>query len=194
MITSSDACRCRYTGQVMAEARYVFPSSVEGIIKGLGPLATPALKAHLRQHGLDVDKVPPAIPVESWSPQLERIAVFTWPRESAEEAMRLLGLSFIRGWRKTALGAAASAVLRLVGPSRTLTRLDRAFRTSDNFTKANTELIGLNEALVSINEVHGYPSFWVGVLEGGLELLGRDGSVVVDEVSLPTARLRVKWV
>ncbi len=178
----------------MAEARYVFPSSVEGIIKGLGPLATPELKAHLSKHGIDVDKVPPAIPIETWSPQLERIAVFAWPKESPEEAMRLLGLSFIRGWRKTTLGAAASAVLRLVGPSRTLTRLDRAFRTSDNFTKATTELLGPNEALVSINEVHRFPSFWVGILEGGLELLGREGTVVVDEVSLPGARLRVKWV
>lgn len=177
----------------MTEKRYVFPSSVDGVLKGLGPLATPAFKAHLKGHGLDFDKVPPAIPLEEWQPQLVRIAKFAWPQETTEEAMRQLGLSFIRGWKNTAIGAAASAVLRLIGPARTLTRLDRAFRTSDNFTKAVTELVGSNEALISINEVHGYPSFWVGILEGGLELLGRQGSVTVDQVTLPGARLRVKW-
>jgi uncharacterized protein (TIGR02265 family) len=80
-----------------------------------------------------------------------------------------------------------------VGPARTLTRLDRAFRTSDDFTKAETELISSNEALISINEVHGYPSFWTGILQGGLEMLGRTGTVEVDQVKLPGARLRVKW-
>lgn len=175
------------------EQRYVFPSSVDGILKGLGPLATAELKAHLKANGLDVEKVPPAIPLETWSPQLLRIAKFAWPKESSEEAMRLLGLSFVRGWKNTAIGGAASAVLRLIGPARTLTRLDRAFRTSDNFTQAITELLSAHEALISINEVHGYPSFWVGVLQGGLELLGRKGSVVVDHVALPGARLRVTW-
>jgi uncharacterized protein (TIGR02265 family) len=177
----------------MTEKRYVFPSSADGVLKGLGPFATPAFKAHLKAHGLDFDKVPPAIPLEEWQPQLVRIATFAWPKETTAEAMRLLGLSFVRGWKNTAIGAAASAVLRLIGPARTLTRLDRAFRTSDNFTKAETELISSNEALISINEVHGYPSFWTGILQGGLEMLGRTGTVEVDQVSLPGARLRVKW-
>jgi uncharacterized protein (TIGR02265 family) len=177
----------------MVERRLVFPSSVDGILKGLGPLATPALKAHLKQHGLDVDRLPPAIPMETWSPYLVRIATFAWPNATRDEALRLLGLHFIRGWKSTAMGAAASALLKLVGPARTLTRLDRAFRTSDNFSHATTELVSPTEALVEINEVQGCPTYWVGIVEGGLEVLGRVGTVVIDSEVPPGAKLRVKW-
>lgn len=177
----------------MAEARYIFPSSVDGMLKGLGPLATPELKAHLKQHGLDVDNVPPAIPVELWSPHLERTARFAWPNETRDEALRLLGLHFIRGWKNTAMGAAVSGLLRLIGPARTLSRLDRAFRTSDNFTHSKTELLGSNEALISINEVQGFPTYWVGIIQGGLEVLGREGTVTIDKAELPGITMRVIW-
>ncbi len=178
----------------MSEGRYVFPSSVDGMLKGLGPLATPALKAHLKAHGLDVEKLPPAIPVAQWSPHLRQAATFAWPDVGEAEALRLLGLHFIRGWKNTTMGSAASAVLRLIGPARTLTRLDRAFRTSDNFTHAVTELVGSNEALISINEVQGFPTYWIGIIQGGLEVLGREGTVVLHQVALPGATLRVTWV
>jgi uncharacterized protein (TIGR02265 family) len=87
----------------------------------------------------------------------------------------------------------ASALLRLVGPQRTLTRLDRAFRTSDNFTHAVTQVLDQHSALISINEVQGFPTYWVGILEGGLEVLGREGTVTLEKVEPPGATLRVKW-
>ena len=177
----------------MSEERFVFPSSVEGMLKGLGERATPELKAHLKGKGLDVDNVPPAFPVAEWTPHLRTTAVFAWPDVPEEEALRLLGLHFIRGWQNTALGAAASVMLRVLGPARTLTRLDRAFRTSDNFTRATTELVGSHEALISINEVQGYPTYWVGILQGGLEVLHRKGSVDLHAVTPPGATLRVRW-
>lgn len=177
----------------MSEERFVFPSSVEGMLKGLGPLATPKLKAHLKAHGLDVEDLPPAFPVAEWSPHLQRAATFAWPDVTEAEALRLLGLHFIRGWQHTALGAAASVMLRVLGPARTLPRLDRAFRTSDNFSRATTTLVNANEALVTINEVQGYPTYWVGILQGGLEVLHRQGEVTLHRVALPEATLRVRW-
>lgn len=177
----------------MAERRLVFPSSLDGILKGLGPLATPALKAQIKANGLDPDHLPPAVPVEQWSPFLPLIATLAWPNEPRDEALRLLGLHFIRGWKSTAMGAAASALLKLVGPARTLTRLDRAFRTADNFSHAVTELMSPTEALVSINEVQGCPTYWVGILQGGLEVLGRVGTVEIADPTPPGAKLRIRW-
>lgn len=178
----------------MVEQRYIFPAAVEGMLIGLGDRATPAFKAHLKKKGLDVMNVPPAIPMESWAPYLHAAAVFTWPEQPEEEALRLLGLHFIRGWKNTVMGSATSVMLRLLGPQRTLTRLDRAFRTSDNFTRAVTELVGANEALVTINEVHGFPTYWIGVLQGGLEVLGKEGTVTLHAVTLPSATLKLTWV
>lgn len=176
----------------MAE-RFIFPAAAEGMLKGMGPRATPEFKAHMKKHGLDFDHIPPAIPLSTWTPFMKAAAVFTWPHESVDEAMRLLGLHFIRGWKNTAIGSATSMMLRVVGPRRTLTRLDRAFRTSDNFTHAVTELVGANEALVTINEVQGFPTYWIGILQGGLEVLGRQGTVTVHSANLPEATLRVTW-
>lgn len=177
----------------MSAERYVFPSSVDGLLKGLGPRATPELKQHLKARGLDVDKLPPAIPVATWSPHLIAIAVFTWPNVAQDEAMRLLGLNFIRGWKDTLMGSAVAALLRVVGPARTLARLDRAFRTSDNFTRAETTLLDANTALITVNEVQGVPTYWIGILQGGLEVLGREGEVTIERVTLPSATLRVTW-
>ncbi len=176
------------------QARLVFPSAIEGTLKGLGLAVTPALKARLLEElGLDVDRLPPAIPVSRWPPFLRLMASLATPGVPEPEAMRQLGLKFIRGWRTTAIGSAASAMLRVVGPTITLTRLDRAFRTSDNFTRAVTEFVGPTEALVTINEVHEWPTYFVGVLEGGLELLGRTGSVTIERATPPGATLRVTW-
>lgn len=177
----------------MSEERFVFPSSVEGMLKGLGDKATPELRAHLKAHGLDVEKLPPAFPVSEWTPHLRTTATFAWPDVPEDEAMRLLGLHFIRGWQNTALGSAVSMMLRVLGPARTLTRLDRAFRTSDNFTRATTELLGTNEALVSINEVQGSPTYWIGILQGGLEVLHRKGTVTLQQAAPPGATFRMLW-
>lgn len=177
----------------MPDERYIFPAAVEGMMKGLGKRATPELKAHLKSKGLDVEKPAPAIPVEEWTPFLLHAATFTWPELPDEEALRLLGLHFIRGWQSTTMGAAMSVMLRLLGPARTLTRLDRAFRTSDNFTRATTVLVSETEALVTISEVQGYPTYWVGILQGGLEVLNLEGEVTVHAVTLPSATLRMTW-
>lgn len=177
----------------MSQERYVFPSSVDGLLKGLGPLATPALKQHLKDTGLDVEHLPPAIPVEKWSPHLVSMALFSWPDQPRDEAIRLLGLNFIRGWKQTLMGSAVASLLRVVGPARTLPRLDRAFRTSDNFTRAETTLLDANTALITINEVQAVPTYWVGILQGGLEVLGREGEVSLERYEPPGATLRVTW-
>lgn len=176
----------------VTDARYIFPSAVEGILKGLGPRA-PDLKAHWKTTGLDADALPLAIPFAQWSSHLVSAAHFAWPQEPPEEALRLLGVHFIRGWQETLMGSAAAMMLRILGPARTLSRLDRAFRTSDNFTHAVTELVDRHRARISINEVQGVPHYWIGILQGGLELLGRDGTVTLEDSTPPGAVLFVEW-
>jgi uncharacterized protein (TIGR02265 family) len=178
----------------MPEERYVFPASAEGILLGLGERATPAFKAHMKKAGLDFDKLPPAFPFDVYTPYLRIAAVFAWPEVPEEEAMRLLGLHFVRGWQSTVMGSAMSVMLRLLGPQRTLTRLDRAFRTSNNFTRATTQLVGTNEALVTINEIQGSPEYYIGILQGGLEVIGKTGTVTLQDVSLPSGTFRMTWL
>jgi uncharacterized protein (TIGR02265 family) len=173
--------------------RVVFSSLIDGYMRGLGDRFTPALAAKLKATGLDVKKMPPAMPAAELPKYMYVIVDEVWPGVPRVEQLRLLGLEAIRGWSKGLLGSAACAMLRLIGPRRTLTRLDRAFSTTNNFNKATTELIGEKEALISVNDVQEMPSYWVGIFEAGLEILGLDGTVQVDSQQVPGATFRVKW-
>jgi uncharacterized protein (TIGR02265 family) len=174
--------------------RLVFPTSVEGLFKGLGPRVTPEVISELRRLGLDIEKLPPAIPVETWTPILQRLAVLVAPSgTSTAQAYHDLGYHYIVGWQRTLMGSAAATLLRVLGPARTLTRLDRAFRTSDNFSRAETVMVNATECLITINEVQGMPTYWQGVFEAGLVLLGLTGSVDIEEVTPPGCRFRLKW-
>ena len=119
-----------------ADERLVFPSLIEGYMKGLGPRFDDALKRKLKANGLDVAKLPPAVPANDMLAHMRTIAAHGWPDEPELEQLRLLGLSAIRGWSTGLLGSAASAMIRLVGPRRALNRLDRAFSTTNNFNRA----------------------------------------------------------
>lgn len=177
----------------MADERYVFPALFEGFEKGLGPAFTDGTRAELKRAGLDMQKLPPAIPAAAVEGYVRIIARHAFPTLSAEQQLRELGKAMLRGWQKGLLGAASAAMLRLIGPRRTLQRLDRAISTVNNFAHASTEFVGEQEALVTIEDVQGLPTYWQGILEGGLELLGVTGTVTVDALEGASARLRAKW-
>lgn len=173
--------------------RYVFPSLIEGYIKGMGPRFTVKLRTRLKVAGLDVDKLPPAIPGLDMEKYMRIMAEEGWPDEPRVEQLRLLGLSAIRGWQTGLLGKATSAMIRVIGVERAISRLDRAFSTTNNYSKATSELLGNNTALITINDVQEMPSYWLGILEAALEVLGREGTVVLDSQTSPQGTFRVTW-
>lgn len=173
--------------------RFAFSSLIEGYMKGLGDKFTPALKAKLKAAGLDVAKMPPAVPALEMPKYMFLIVDEVWPDEPRVEQLRLLGLAAIRGWSHGLLGSAVCGVLRLIGPRRTLTRLDRAFQTTNNFNRATTEFVSDKEALITVNDVQEMPSYWVGIFEAGVEILKLEGTVQVDSQTFPGATIRIKW-
>lgn len=179
--------------ETMPQTKLAFPTAIEGVIEGLGPLVTERTRQKLLAVGLDLKRIPPAIPAERMPVYFETIAEDIWPVESREERLRLLGLHFMRGWQHTLLGRASAAFLKLIGPHRTLPRLDRAFRTSDNYTRSTYELVNDKEVLLHVNDVDGLPTYWVGLLSGGLEFLGLDGAVTLEAWPRPGASFRLRW-
>ena len=171
----------------------VFPSLIDGYVKGLGPLFTDVTRQRLKTAGLDMQKLPPAINATTMIGFMEIIASTAYPGLHREEQLRRLGLAAIRGWQHGLLGSAAAAMIRIVGPRRALTRLDRAFSTTNNFSRAKTELLGDKEALVTINDVQDIPTYWQGVFEASLELLALEGTVVIDHQVPPEGTFRITW-
>lgn len=160
---------------------------------GLGDKATPALLAQLKERGVDVARLPPAMPVEVWGTHMDFIREQVFPELERDEGLRHIGRAFIAGWQRTLLGSAVSKMLKLVGPARTLPRLTRTFRTSNNFSSAETELLSANSARIVISDVHEMPSLWRGTIEGGLFLLVSEGEVVIEKSDPPGVSLLVTW-
>ncbi|MCA2978084.1 MAG: DUF2378 family protein [Myxococcaceae bacterium] len=175
------------------QPRVVFGNLYEGFARGLGPRLTPEVKAAVKQAGLDFDKLPPAVPIDEANRYSRLVGRLAFPEVPEPEAMRLLGLHAIRGWTQTTLGAAAAAMLRLIGPHRTLKRLDRAFQTTNNFNRATTTVLGETEVLVTINDIYDMPTYWQGVLEAGLEILRLEGTVVLERQDDPTGTFHITW-
>ena len=151
-----------------SDERLVFPSLLDGYVKGLGPKFTAETRAKLKAAGLDMDRLPPAINASAMIPLMHLIANGAFPMEPREEQLRLLGLSAIRGWQSGLLGSAAAAMIRVIGPVRALTRLDRAFSTTNNFSKAKTQLLGPKEAaqLLGVTEADVLAVLEKGELKG----------------------------
>ncbi len=163
------------------------------MLKGLGPKATPQLKAQLRLRGLKLDQLPPAFPIEQWTPHLIYISQTVFPELAPDDALFETGRAFMRGWKETLMGSAVSQLLRIVGPARSLPRLERAFRTSNNFTMSTTELLTATSARVILSDVHDVPTLWAGVLQGGLAILGREGTVTVEDRTPPGVTVLINW-
>lgn len=175
------------------QPRVTFGSLYDGFVKGLGPRLTPQVRADMKRAGLDFDKLPSALPADESIRYTQLLGRLAFAEEPEVEAMRLLGLHVIRGWQNTMIGSAAAAMLRLVGPHRTLKRLDRAFQTTNNYSRATSEVVNEKEALVTINDVEGMPSYWQGILEAGLEILRLDGTVVLEKRDGRSGTFRIAW-
>jgi uncharacterized protein (TIGR02265 family) len=173
--------------------RFAFSSLLESYEKGLGKRLTPTLREKLKVAGLDLEKLPPAIPAQEMPKYMDIIVAEVWPDTPREQALRELGLCVIRGWQQGLLGAAAAQMLRLIGVQRTLTRLDRAISTTNNFNKTSTVFVNSNEALITVNEVQNMPSYWRGILEAGLEILAVEGEIALESFHPPQATFRAKW-
>jgi uncharacterized protein (TIGR02265 family) len=174
--------------------RIVFSSMIEAYMKGLGDLVTPRTLAELKQAGLNFEKLPPAFPEQQMLQFLEIFHRNAWPHLQLSERQRLLGHHAIKGWQNTLLGAAASAVMKLMGPARTLPRITRNFKTTNNFSEATFELVGEKEALVTVNDVQGMVTYWQGIFEAGLAIVADGGKVTIDrQLPGPDATFRLTW-
>jgi len=176
-----------------SSVRYVFASSVESLVRGLGTRATPQLRARLRDRGLDLTDLPASLPVEEWAPHLIFFSEQVFPGVPRGEALYSLGQHFMLGWKQSLMGSAIVSLLRVVGPVRSLPRLERAFRTSNNFVKARTELLDAHSARIHLNDVYTLPEYWAGVIHGGLTLIGRAGEVTVEKFEHPGCELLARW-
>jgi uncharacterized protein (TIGR02265 family) len=154
--------------------RLVFAHTAEGLFRrGLSGRISPELKEQLRQAGLDLDKpLMPAYPLDTWLRCVSLAAQALYPNDPREVALLHVGERMIDGYLETTMGSAMFGLLRLVGTHRALGRMQKNFRSANNYTEVRLTELGPREADLWMNEPGPLRYFMQGVLLAGLRGAG----------------------
>jgi uncharacterized protein (TIGR02265 family) len=174
-----------------------FSQSVEGLfIKGLGHRLTPDIRQSLREAGLDLDRpLRPGYPAADFHRWVELLASALHPELERDEALRLVGRLAVTGLEQGLVGKAVAAGFRLIGPRRSLQRVDRAFKNNNNYQVAKVLALSENEARISMAYVFGIPTYYQGVFEASsiVVLGGVQATVEVLPSPPPGTTLKISW-
>jgi uncharacterized protein (TIGR02265 family) len=173
--------------------KLIFAQAVEGLLLALRPIDQ-ATAERLRGCGIDVEKpLRTAYPLEAFCAALDVAAEAIAPGVDSLAACEQVGRRFMDAYEQTMVGRAMVAVMRVIGPWRTLEPLSRQFRTGNNFSETALTRLGPTEAELWCNEVT-RPGWYVGVVGRGLELAGAtDVHVTVISHGHDGGRFLVRW-
>jgi uncharacterized protein (TIGR02265 family) len=173
-----------------------FQNTIEGVLlRTLGPQLNTELREKLRKEGLDVDKpLLPAYPAADFHRWVRVAAAHVWPNVPETEAVRAFGRRTVDGLAETLLGKAFKISATLLGPRRSLHRITRTFRTNNNYIDVAVVELGPTSLDLTFNEVHGLPTYYQGVLEGGVSATGaKNHRVNLLGDAGRGAKYRVEW-
>jgi uncharacterized protein (TIGR02265 family) len=121
-----------------------FGSAFEALyLNAIANQLTPQLRDELRRLGLDLAKpLQAAYPFEVWYRCLLTTATTLAPGESREAAVERIGAAFLEGYQRTLIGAAIAQLGRVIGIERSLVRINRTNRTSNNVFVSGVEHVG----------------------------------------------------
>lgn len=173
--------------------RLIFGTSVEGMLRALGPTISPEVKAKLVALGVNPDKLLPAYGVPTYSALLDFIGLTRFPDLEPQARDRELGREFIRGFGHTFVGKATLAMGRVLGPMRATMRLTRTMRTVNNYSTSEA-------TKRSDTSVHMWcqpvlrPWYYVGVFEeAGGQLHGPSYVVELQKFENERADFLIRW-
>lgn len=126
----------------LQEPAFFGPAFEALYLQGLGDRVTPRLRERLASLGLDLSRpLHAAYTFDTWLQCLDATAAELHPELERSEGIAQLGLAFLRGFQATLIGKAVFQMSRLIGVERTLLRMDRNARTTNNLYRNTSELI-----------------------------------------------------
>lgn len=146
------------------QQKVVFGSSVEALWRALEPFTEAETKAFAALGVRDGRRFDAAYPLVPYMAVLTAAAKGRFSHLEGDAAYVQVGHLYIQGFTRTFVGQALAAMLRIIGPRRTLERMTRNLRSANNYTETQLETLAPNHHLLRINEV-AFPGFYQGVLE-----------------------------
>lgn len=148
------------------EPRVAFASLFESLERIMAPLDDQT-RERLKAAGIDFSRLLPAYPIETWYAGIELAMSRFDPAMSDAEKQHHFGVRLVEVYGETLVGRAIYAMMRLIGPERTIQRATRSFRTATNFLDTTAVMHGPRDWELTMNEVvfpHRYPGFFARVL------------------------------
>ncbi|MDX2015978.1 MAG: DUF2378 family protein [Myxococcaceae bacterium] len=152
----------------MAEPRVAFASLFESLERILAPVRDASVDARLRELGIDFGHLQPAYPVETWYAGIELAMSRFDPTWTDAQRQNHFGVRLVQTYGDTLVGKAMYAMMRLIGPERSIVRATRSFRTAVNFLDTSYVMHGPRDFELTMNEVvlpHRYPGFFEAALQ-----------------------------
>jgi uncharacterized protein (TIGR02265 family) len=144
---------------------------VEGLIRALGEKLDERAHQKFAELGLPLKgKLQPAYPREAWMRACLFAGELLNPMATPLEQRRLLGHRFVDGYSETLVGKALMASMRVLGTRRALARLEKSFRTGNNYSKA--ELREEPDGLFMVVSNAPYPEWYQGMIESACRVTG----------------------
>ncbi len=135
-----------------------FAHVFEGLfLRGLRGQLDAELMRRVKEKGVDLSKpLEPAYPAHVLVDCLTVAAQTLYPNQTLERGINTLGHVFFRSYVDTFMGRAMLSVLRMVGPRRTLERMQRNFRTGNNYIETRFVSVAPGHAELWFNETGAY--------------------------------------
>ena len=177
----------------MADEKVVFGNCWDALASALGDRLDPSMQAALAEMGIDLKKLHAAYPHALWIRSLELAMERLSPGLPLDEATYRMGRAMYERYGQTIVGKALLQVLAVLGPRRALERLERNFRTTNNYSRTQLIQLAPNRYEVELSDVH-FPHYYRGVLDAGLERSAKNPQVTLlsHEPDGP-ARFAVSW-
>ncbi|MFZ5442560.1 MAG: DUF2378 family protein [Myxococcota bacterium] len=177
----------------MAE-KLIFSQTIEGLLRSVSGRLTPELMAGMKARGIDPSApLLPAYPVRVFIDVVSWLATELHPGRPLDDAVCQVGRAFMDSYGETMVGRAMLAMIRLIGPRRTLERVTRQFRTGNNFSDTRLTPRSATEYDLWVNEVS-MVGWYLGLLSRGVELAGAKGvEVTLLSHDAAGAVFRVRW-
>jgi uncharacterized protein (TIGR02265 family) len=190
----------------MAE-RLWFAPVIEGLYgNALRGRRTPALDSGLLDLGIDLGKpLRPAYTAETFARAVKLTAHELYPALSPDEGVYRVGQDCWHGFSGTLVGKALVALLRVLGPRRTLPRSGANFRSGTNYIEVDVTEQQPGCFVVHFNDVDDIAQFFCGLMDvSGLELgaprttahyllRGKELTLFIDLNAQPSPAMDVLW-
>ena len=172
----------------------VFSQSFEALLRATGASLSAESKSRFRALGVDFDKrLLPAYPLDVWVNAMELGSSLLAPGEEKSLRHFALGKRMVDAYGETLVGRALLAVMRVIGPRRTIERMTRNLRSTNNYTESTLEVLPNGQLCVWCSRVVS-TEFYRGMFTRALECAGGQDVKVGLMSSDPTgSKFSVEW-